>query len=291
MKQLIWRLLNAGIQRLGGADGVWSVRRQGLHWRLRTGHFLDRSLIIHGKFETRTTNRLRGVVWPGLRLLDVGANFGYFSVLVTHLAGPTGRSWAFEPTKEFRRRLQEHLRLNDLESRVRVLDYGLSNEPGRLQISIGDSSATLHPVVGGLQESQEWIELKPLDSVCAELGIEGVDLVKVDIDGHEPAFLAGARDFLLREKPVILMEFSQINLDCAGSDIRELKQQLEELGYELYSDLNGRRYDSRTEFLVECGNYTHSANVWAAHRERPDLAMAFKLGVQAESGQHGIPDE
>lgn len=278
MKQLAWRWLNAAVQAAGGKDGVWQVRRQGMVWRLRTGHFLDRSIIIHGKFETRTTNRLRSAAWPGMRTLDVGANFGYFSVLTAHLAGPQGRVWAFEPTRGFRARLEEHLRLNGLEERVRVFPFGLSDRDSRLPISIGDSSATLHPVEGGQVEEVEQILLRPLDSLAAAEGIEGVDLVKVDIDGHEPAFLAGATQLLRRDWPVLLLECSQANLDAAGSDARLFKEQVEELGYDLYSDVDGRRYTSRTRFLVECANYTHSANVWAAPRELPERARAFRLG-------------
>ena len=277
MKQLIWRVLNAGVRRLGGTSGWVTVRRQGLTWRLGPGHFLDRSIIIHGKFETRTTNRLRNAVWPGLRLVDVGANFGYYAVLTAHWAGPEGRVWAFEPTVEFRRRLVEHLELNSLQERVRVLDYGLSDGDGEGMISVGDSSATLHPVEGGQTEFSERIRFRPLDAVAGELGITGVDLIKVDIDGHEPRFLAGARELIMRDRPAMVMEFSQLNLDCAGSDVRELRDRLLELGYELFSDRTGRPFRTRTDFLVECGNYTHSANVWALPADRPEARRAFRF--------------
>lgn len=271
MKQLAWRVLNEGVKHIGGSDGVVKVRRQGVLWSLRTGHFLDRSIIIHGKFETRTTRRLRAAVWPGFRMIDVGANFGYFSLLVAHWAGSKGEVWAFEPTREFRHRLEEHIAMNQMASRIQVLDYGLSDHSGELSISVGDSSATLHPIVGGQTDFVESIHLRTLDEVAIELALSGVDFIKVDIDGHEPRFLTGAEHLIREQRPAMVMEFNQANLDVAGSDVRVLYQQLIDLGYELYSDITGRRYVDRTQFLVECGNYTHSANVWAMPFDRPDL--------------------
>ena len=59
------------------------------------------------------------------------------------------------------------------------------------------------------------------------------------------------------------MEFNQNNLSTFGGDVLKLKDQVERLGYETVSEKTGRPFATRNEFLVECGNYAFSANVWA----------------------------
>jgi hypothetical protein len=92
--------------------------------------------------------------------------------------------------------------------------------------------------------------------------------VKVDIDGHEPFFFAGATAFLRAARPSLLVEFSQSNLEVAGSSALALKEQIESLEFTLFSESTGEPFRSRIAFLQECGNYSHSANVWAIPEER-----------------------
>ena len=248
--------------RLSGDDWL-DVRRDGLRWRLNRTHHIDRELLLSGCFESFTTKRLKQVVQPGMKVLDVGANIGYFSLLLAREVGPSGHVWAFEPTRAYGQRLREHLLLNQLEDRVTVLPVALSDHPDEAVISIGEASATLHPLDHAPAHGSETIQLRRLDDLVDELGIDRLDLVKVDIDGHEPAFLRGAAKTIARHQPIMIVEFFQGNLDMAGGDVRQLKTQLESMGYRLHSDRTGAPYSSRFDFLRECGNFNHSVNVWA----------------------------
>ena len=257
------RLLRAFRRRSMPSQGFVKVRRGGLTWGLHLENYLDREIFLHGEFESRTTELVREFVKPGMNVLDVGANFGYFTLILARLVGPTGRVFAFEPTRAYRERLLWHLKQNDVTDRVVVLDYGLSDKDETRVIHIGDSSATLHPAADEAAKGSETIRLRPLDRVADELALPRIDLVKVDIDGHEPFFLAGAKEFLAARRPALVMEFSQNNLATFGSDVVALKDQLERLGYELCSEKTGQPFATQNAFLVECGNYAFSANVWA----------------------------
>lgn len=262
LTQRITQLYRRAQLRLSGDDWL-NVNRDGLRWRLNRTHHIDRELMLSGCFEPATTQRIKQLVQPGMKVLDVGANIGYFSLLLARQVGASGHVWAFEPTQAYGQRLREHLQINQLESRVTVVPMALSDHRDQAEISIGEASATLHPLDNAPARGCETIQLRKLDELVDELGIDRVDLVKVDIDGHEPAFLRGAEKTIRKHQPIMIIEFFQGNLDMAGGDVRQLKEQLETLGYRLHSDRTGEPYPSRFDFLRECGNFSNSVNVWA----------------------------
>lgn len=280
LAEKIWDVIRlAGfVRRARRHDGWVEVRRQKLRWRLRPENFLDRQILLRGAFEPKTTRLVRRFVRPGMRVLDVGANIGYFSTIIASLVGPDGKVWAFEPTDAYRQRLAWHLEANGLAGRVKVLDYGLSDRQQSLEIAMEESTASLHPTTAG--GDRQTVQLRRLDDVAGELGIDRIDFVKVDIDGHEPYFLAGARQTILKHQPVMVMEFNQASLDAASSDVRKLYEELVGMGYQLYSEKSGQPYPSRLDFLRECGNFRRSANAWAypQGQKKVDLTIGGKRG-------------
>jgi FkbM family methyltransferase len=199
-----------------------------------------------------------------MHVLDVGANIGYFTLICAQAVGDEGHVWAFEPVRSYRESLDRHLATNRLADRVTVVPVGLSDAPGDQSIACDLVSAALHYVpsdLGGVPHFES-IELQRLDDIAARLPIGRVDFIKVDIDGHEPAFLRGARETINRWHPLMVMEFAQSSLHIAGSDVRALAGELRALGYLLCHEATGRPYDSELDFLKECGNFDRSANVF-----------------------------
>jgi FkbM family methyltransferase len=180
------------------------------------------------------------------------------------LADASGKVYAFEPTNWYRERLTWHVNANHFEDRIEVIPFGLSNCRETLEIEIDNISATLHQIRAAKPEDlfKENIEMDTLDALNARMKFDPIDFVKVDIDGHEPFMLEGAQDFFRRNLPIMVIEFSQISLDVAGSDVREVKKKLDDMGYTLFSEKTYLPMD-RMGFLRECGDFSHSANAWA----------------------------
>lgn len=264
---LFTRFANTRNRPTKGDQGVIEVKRQGLRWRLHTDRYLDREIFRKGRFEKRTTLLIRKIVRPGMCAIDVGANFGYFTTILASNVGASGRVLAFEPTHHYRTRIAWHLQANALADRVRVFDFGLSDRCVEMEISIGDCSATLHPVSESEARAKETISLRPLDSLDEVGTLERVDFVKVDIDGHEPSFLDGAKETLRRHLPIMVIEFCQANLNVAGSSVQALRDGLEELGYQLFSERTRKPFRSDGEFMQACGSMRLSENVWAVPRQ------------------------
>jgi FkbM family methyltransferase len=245
------------------ADPWLQAQRQGLLWRLCMDRYVDRQIAQHGMFEPSTTSLVRALLMPGMQVLDVGANIGYFSLICAQQVGSSGKVWAFEPVSGFRERLLWHIGANGFQERVCVARYGLSDAVKSLPISLGDSSATLHWALPSPPSFIETIQVRPFDQVWQELGCDDVNFAKVDIDGHEPFFLRGAQSFFQHCKPIMVLEFSQLNLRKAGEDVSLLRLMIEQLAYTLYSERTLNPFTDEEEFLLECGSMDRSANVWA----------------------------
>jgi FkbM family methyltransferase len=271
------RLIRALLSRLSPASrrarslpgsGWVEVERQGLRWRLLMDRYIDRTIAIEGVFEPDTTRLIGDMVKPGMHVLDVGANVGYYTLLLARAVGPTGRVWAFEPTPTFIRDLRWHVDHNGFRDRVVLLPFGLSDRNASTLISIDDVSATLHWAGDGPAPAQELIELRPLDECVVELGLSRIDFIKVDVDGHEPQLLEGARETLRRFQPTMVMELAQHCLHVAHSDVRDVARQLSDLDYDICDERTREPYPSEMAFLRACANFDRSANVLLLRRAR-----------------------
>ena len=243
-------------------QGDWLICRiDGLIWRLDPSQSIDADLLDDGLFEPASTQWVDKLVTPGMVAVDVGANIGYYTVRLSRLVGPHGQVHAFEPSKRYRDRLLDHLERNNCRN-VQVSDFGLSDVVSEQVLYGDDISASMHWADDGKPPTiSEKIPLRTLDSYVDEMKLTQLDFIKVDIDGHEPKFIEGAAKTLQQFQPTILMEFSQINLVAAHSDVDVLANQLRSLGYSLHSETTGEPYLTHANFLREVMNCSHSVNL------------------------------
>lgn len=244
----------SSLYRLPGGEVLW----------LDEARYLDRCLIRQGVFEPASTDWVKRLLGPGDCVLDVGANIGYYSVLFARQVSETGHVIAFEPTAHYRELLVRNLQENHLQGRVTVLPYGLSRATQSMNICFGECSATLHWVEQQSPSKEEQITLHALDEIWPELGLKRLDFVKVDIDGHEPAFIQGAERTIQEYQPILLLEVNHANYLAAGWPAWDFYDHLKERGWRLYSEKTGQEFGSRLEFLRECGNFDRSANLLVA---------------------------
>ncbi|HET9210250.1 MAG TPA: FkbM family methyltransferase [Thermoanaerobaculia bacterium] len=139
---------------------------------------------------------VRRLLRPGMRAVDVGANIGYYLLLIESLVGPRGSVACFEPEPENLRELRRNVERNRLEN-VRVLPAAVGAGDGRISMRTGINAA-----VAGEGGGDFTVPLTSLDSA-----LEGpVDFVKIDVEGYEGHVLAGARRLLREHRPLLFVE-------------------------------------------------------------------------------------
>ena len=265
-------------------DGWIDIDHQGFTWHLCLTHYLDRSIARGHIWEPDGIGIINKFIKPGMCVLDVGANFGYYTLPMSRLVGTTGIVNSFEPTNTFYERLTGNISSNALEN-VRTHPVGLSDRAEELEIGVGDCSATLHWCADTPPPLTERIKLVRLDDWWNEYTEAGnpdrLEFMKVDLDGHEPRFLRGAENTLRRHHPHLLIEFCQMSLFTSGFSAWELADQLEAMDYTLCSEKDGKPFRSRRQLLVEAGNFSAGANVLA----RPAPAAAAERSSSDVTGE------
>lgn len=229
-----WRLIDLA-RRLGPPpSGLRKVCRNGLRWVLDPSFGnIDRAVYYSGCYEPETTGLVRRYCKRGDTVFDVGANIGYFSVLMADRVGPGGHVFAFEPSGRFYERLTKNVTVNGF-SHVTAERIALSDDRSTMQVCVSHStSSAAMRYSDGYQES---VACTTLDDYVAERGIAGIDFMKIDVDGWEVHCLDGGRASLASHRPVLTVEVSPRNLAAADTTPDTLLYLLERLGYALFSE-------------------------------------------------------
>lgn len=143
--------------------------------------------------------------------VDVGANTGLYSVLAGTIV-PSRNIIAFEPHPEIAAALINNLSVNGLQDRVTVHQIALSDSSGVLDLYMPDQGHGLIETSASLEKnfqqaaSSIQVPVKRLDDIKLDAQVA---VIKVDIEGHEYAFLRGALELVRRDRPFIFVEVLQ----------------------------------------------------------------------------------
>ena len=201
-------------------------------------------------------------------LFDVGAHHGEWTRHVLG-ANPAAQLHCFEPVAAS----FEELQANGFPPQVVCNPFGLSDASGERRIDAASSS--LHRVgaeaEAGAGVNGDSVRLETLDAYCAEAGVERIDLLKVDVEGHELAVLHGAREMIeaggIRR---IQFEYGPFNIDSRVL-LRDLFDFLAAYDYDLFL-VTPRRLVA-VEYRRELENFCYK-NFVALHRTVVDSAAA-----------------
>ncbi len=176
-------------------------------------------MVVYRQWEADVSQLFRSLCRPDSVVVDIGANFGYFSVLAASLIGARsgGQVISFEPNPG----------LCELFRRNREINWSIA--PVTLhQIALGESEDDLilhvpkaHGANGslsapsGIECIQIPVTVRPLDAVLAHN--LAVDIMKIDVEGHEATVLRGARAVIARSPNLhLILEWSKKQMSQAG---------------------------------------------------------------------------
>ncbi len=225
------------VERLGGAialgDGVRDCRtRDGTVLRVYGDDLIGRRLILSGQFEASLFRTLLDFAEPHDRLVDIGANLGYVSAMALARV-PGSHVLAIEPQTEIGALLRHNLSQFPAD-RWEILAAGLSDRDGEAMLQVNRANrggAWLVEQWGGAQgEAGEAIPLLHAGRVLGAL--ERLDLLKIDIEGHEEMVLRAAAEALARLQPKAILFEDYLGKAAPDAPIGKL---LNECGYAVFA--------------------------------------------------------
>lgn len=164
------------------------------------------SMMKHEKFyENQFLHALRMKVSPSGVALDCGANIGNHSVFFAGVMGM--KTYAFEPVLRNRNMLEKAVKLNLLSERVTLVPKALSDQERIVSLSCppGGNPGMFTIVEVG---DGETVEATTIDAYLDENNVsDPVNLIKIDVEGHEQEVLKGALNTIKKYRPVVTAEF------------------------------------------------------------------------------------
>lgn len=155
--------------------------------RVDPGDLLGSRVFFFGVWEPSITHYMRGQLTPNSVAVDIGANVGYYSLIMSSAVGDGGKVYAVEPSPPLRARLRENLVLNGAQN-VLVVPFGISDRTERRAFYPETHTRNTGESHFG-EPSQDGLELRRLRDVISEGDLGRVGLIKVDVEGMEAIVL------------------------------------------------------------------------------------------------------
>ncbi|MBC2595046.1 FkbM family methyltransferase [Ruficoccus amylovorans] len=204
---------------------------------------------------------VRRLAKPGMRMLDVGANHGVYSLTVARQLNGEGRIWSVEPASEPGSLLQQSIGENGFGMVMSWVRAALSDHEGEATLTLGDSSELNSLQGNGGGRRTETVALRTLDSLLPDIGDQPIDFMKLDAEGEELRVLAGGREFFARHSPLVMFELKHSSTINWG-----LIDAFKALGMTVYQYLPGLRALVPVEDAQTLDGYV--LNLFAARPER-----------------------
>jgi FkbM family methyltransferase len=208
-----------------------------------------------GKYEPHLTAVFERYCQPGMTVVDVGANLGYYSLLAAHLVGPDGRVVALEPNSENCRLLLSSLRLNSVTN-VELLPVAADVSPGWAYYATHVGSN------GGLVDGRDLLA-RPgtvVPTFALDDLVSGpVAFLKMDVEGAEGRVVEGATRIIEHDRPIITTELKEEMLQrVSNTSVAQYLGYFEGLGYTpslLEKDTGAEKpYSSVAALLADWGD-------------------------------------
>lgn len=170
------------------------------------------NVMLDGYWESWLTRYMARQVRPGQTAVDVGANYGYYSLLLADLVGTAGQLFAIEPSPDIVPLLSRSLLLNGFAARSEVLAVAAGNADGdKATLAVparepknGNIVAAEFPQQDG--EVRHEVTIRSLDSLLAK--VKRIDFIKIDAEGAEEAIIDGMEGIIVRDKPNMVLEYN-----------------------------------------------------------------------------------
>ncbi len=187
-------------------------------------------IAVKRTYEAHVTHAMRPLLRPGMVVVDIGANIGYYTLLAASRVGNTGKVLAFEPARANTALIHASLEVNGF-TQVIVHPYAVADEERIVGFQADESNGVINPHTPATSPQQ--VRAVCLDTFLAEE--PRLDLVKLDIEGAEGLALRGMQHLIQQHRPLI---FSELNWNAlrrvSRMEPEEYLDLLRAPGYDLF---------------------------------------------------------
>jgi len=218
-------------------------------------------LSLRTNYEPKHTRFMKSIIKEGDIVVDIGANIGYYTILLSKLVGNNGKVFAFEPDPKNFSVLEKNILVNKLNNVV-LEHKALSNKTGEInlffsEINSGDSR-TYSPLkvndyklklMTNENENRKSVRVSSirLDNYFKKIKIKP-KFIKIDVQGFEPAVFEGMQDILKEQDVIFTTEFWPDGIKSARYNPILFLESLKKMGFNIY-DL-----DEHME-IIDLNNY------------------------------------
>jgi FkbM family methyltransferase len=218
-------------------------------------------LMLDGFWEIWLTQFFARVVDSGMTVIDVGANFGYYTVLFGEAVGASGCVIAVEPVPSTAAMLRKTIDLNGLTGITRLVTAAAGDRDGAVvHIVVPPGEPKNAAVVAAPQDDSVAVPSVTIDSLTRDL--DRLDMIKIDAEGSEVAIFVGMKETIARFRPRILLEFNAARYADPVAFLDVIRQ--------CYPDIRSVDFDGNLE-KVTCDRLVHErfGEDWLLYLEAP----------------------
>jgi FkbM family methyltransferase len=199
---------------------------------------ISQELMYKGTHETLSTKILMENIREGMRIVDIGANLGYFALQEAKAVGPKGVVYAIEPVPSNWFLLKQNVALNDL-SNVEVYNLAIGDKDGVLDMFMSGGSnwgSALRTTLNS--DNKITVHCRRIDTLLKGKG--KVDLVRMDVEGYESNVVDGMTETLKQKE---LMLFIELHPLFARKRCEAVLRKLDDYGFVPFAVVGN--YDGR----------------------------------------------
>jgi len=217
---------------------------------------LSMELATSGIWEKIETQFIMRDIKKGTIVLDIGANIGYYTLILAKLVGKKGKVFAFEPEPENFQLLKKNIEINGYQN-VICENIAISNQNGEIDLYFSERSIGQHKIYQSSMVSENSIRVKSitLDQYFGDLDMKDkISFIKIDTEGAEYCVINGMKSLLGSNKKLkIMLEFDPIQIKDARTQPKDLLNLLRENGFN-FSHVNPKKQifeKSNLDYLIK----------------------------------------
>lgn len=180
------------------------------------------------KYEPYLTKLMLSKIKTGDVVLDIGANIGYYTVLMADKVGKKGKVIAIEPDPTNFEILQKNIKENKLTNVVAV-QAALGKENKKMKIFESTENYGDHRMWGKTGRETKEVFCRRLDDLLKELEYTKIDFIKMDVQGFESWVVEGGKEMIENSKPIIFLEYWPWGIKKAGAEVKQMMEFLRKI--------------------------------------------------------------